>query len=179
MLPIFHRTYAALHRWAESGWAGHAVGTWSAMQGSVVPGPSEALLAPLSIADPRRAYTLALWATAGAFVGGCLAYLVGATAFDTVGTSILGWVGVSPATVEARRGDFERHGWLLVALSTVTPLPTKIVCLAAGAFGVPLGAFCVALLFGRGARFAVVATLCRIAGARLAEKEALAVAEAE
>src|SRR4051812_47661341 len=99
MLPIFHRTYAALHRWAESGWAGHAVATWSVMQGSVVPGPSEALLAPLAIADPPRAYGLALWATAGAFVGGCVAYAVGSTAFDTLGASILEWVGVSQAAV--------------------------------------------------------------------------------
>ena len=179
MLSIFHRAYTSLHRWAESGWAGSAVGTWSVLQGSVVPGPSDALLAPLSIADPPRAYRLALWATAGAFVGGCVAYAVGATAFDTLGVQMLHWVGVSPATVEARRGDFERHGWAFVALSTVTPLPTKIVCLAAGAFGVPAWAFGTALLLGRGARFAVIAAICRVAGARIAEKEALAAADAE
>jgi membrane protein YqaA with SNARE-associated domain len=106
----------------------------------------------------------------GAFVGGCIAYAVGATAFDTLGARMLGWVGVAPDAVETRRDDFERHGWAVVALSTVTPLPTKIVCLAAGAFGVPLWAFGAALLLGRGARFAVVAAFCRVAGARLAKE---------
>lgn len=174
MLPLFHRAHAALHRWAESGWAGHAVGTWSVLQGSVVPGPSDALLAPLSIADPPRAYRLAAWATAGAFLGGIIAYAIGATAFDTIGARMLDWMGMAPGAVEARRSAFERHGWALVALSTITPLPTKIVCLAAGAFGVPEWAFGASLLFGRGARFAVVAALCRVAGARIAAKEALA-----
>lgn len=172
MLSIFRRAHGALHRWAESGWAGHAVGSWSVLQSSVVPGPSDALLAPLSIADPPRAYRLALWATAGAAVGGCIAYAIGATAFDTLGMRLLGWVGVTPEAVEARRGTFERHGWAVVALSTVTPLPTKIVCLAAGAFGVPLWSFGAALLLGRGARFALVAALCRAAGARITDREA-------
>lgn len=179
MSRLFHRVYASLHRWAESGWAGSAVGTWSVLQGSVVPGPSEALLGPLALADPPRAYRLAAWATAGAFVGGCIAYGIGSSAFDSLGVSILHFVGVSPAAVEARRGEFERHGWAFVALSTVSPLPTKIVCLAAGAFGVPVWSFAAALLVGRGVRFAVVATLCRVAGARIAEKEALAAAQAE
>src|SRR5688500_8771980 len=60
--------YAALHRWGESGWAGSAVGGWGVLQGSVVPGPSDAVLIPLGLADPRRALTLAAWATAGATV---------------------------------------------------------------------------------------------------------------
>jgi len=172
MLPVFRRVYGALHRWAESGWSGHAVATWSLFQGSLVPGPSDVLLAPLAIADPPRAYRLAAWATAGAFVGGCIAYVIGAAAFDTLGVQLLDLVGVSPATVEARRGAFERHGWALVALSTVTPLPTKIVCLGAGAFGVPPLAFAIALALGRGARFMVVAAMCRVAGARIAAEAA-------
>ena len=172
MRPVFRRAFGVLHRWAESGWAGHAVATWSLLQGSLVPGPSDALLAPLSIADPPRAYRLALWATAGALVGGCIAYAIGATAFDTLGVRILDWVGVSRAAVESRRDTFERHGWALVALSTITPLPTKIVCLGAGAFGVPPAAFAVALAVGRGARFMVIAALCRAAGARIAAEAA-------
>ena len=179
MLPVFRRTFAALHRWAESGWSGHAVGTWSFLQGSVVPGPSDALLAPLAIADPPRAYRLAVWATVGAVLGGCAAYLIGAMAFDSLGLRILDWMGVTRAAVEARRGTFERHGWSLVALSAISPLPTKIVCLAAGAFGVPVWAFGAALFVGRGARFGVVAALCRAAGARIEDEVEAEVAKEE
>ena len=173
------RAYARLHRWAEAGWAGPAVGTWNLMQGSVVPGPTDALLAPLAVADPPRAFPLALWATAGAVIGGSIAYVIGVTAFDSVGVRVLDWVGVSRATVEARRAMFVDHGWWVIALSSLTPMPSKIVCLAAGAFGVPPLLFATALLVGRGARFAVVAALCALVGRRIARDAARAAETAD
>ena len=155
---------AALHRWAESGWAGPAVGSWAFLQGSVVPGPSEALLVPMGLADPPRVLPLAAWASVGSTVGGVLAYVLGATALDSVAVPIAGWFGMSGADFEARRALFEQRGWLVVLLSTVSPLPTKFVCMAAGAFGVPPFAFTAALGAGRSARFAAVALLIRFAG---------------
>lgn len=157
--------YAALHRWGESGWAGSAVGGWGVLQGSVVPGPSDAVLIPLGLADPRRALTLAAWATAGATIGGLIAYAIGAQLLSGVDNSIVAWLGISPESWESRRAQFESRGWILVALSTISPLSTKVVCFGAGAFGVPAGEFFLALLFGRGARFLVVGLMLRYAGA--------------
>ena len=156
--------YAALHRWGESGWAGSAVGGWGVLQGSVVPGPSDAVLIPLGLADPRRALTLAAWATAGATVGGLIAYAIGAQLLSGVDNSIVSWLGISPESWESRRAQFEDRGWILVALSTISPLSTKVVCFGAGAFGVPAGEFFLALLVGRGARFLAVGLMLRFAG---------------
>ena len=86
---MLRRVIAALHRWAESGWAGTATATWEILQSSVVPGPSGAVFAPLAIADPERAPRLAVWATAGAIIGGCIAYLIGAQAFEGLGRSLI------------------------------------------------------------------------------------------
>ena len=172
MLPIFRRTLARLHEWAEAGWSGVAVGTWNFLQGALLPGPVDALLAPLAVADPPRAFTLATWATAGAVLGGCVSYTIGATAFDSVGVWVLEVMRVERATVEARRALFAQYGWQAVAFSAVTPLPTKIVCLAAGAFGLPPWVFALALLAGRATRFGVVATVCRAVGRRLERKAA-------
>ena len=171
-LSALKRVYVALHRWAEAGWAGPAVGTWNLLQGAAVPGPTDGLLAPLAVADPPRAFFLAAWATGGAVVGGLVAFVIGVTAFDTVGVRVLDWVGVSRTAVEARRALFVDHGWWVVALSAVTPLPNKIVCLAAGAFGVPPIPFVTALLVGRGSRFTVIAAVCAAIGRRLARKAA-------
>jgi membrane protein YqaA with SNARE-associated domain len=158
------RLLAVFHRWAESGWAGSAVGAWAFLQGSVVPGPSDALLLPLGIADTRRVFHLALWATAGATLGGLIAYAIGALAFEEVGRPLLGLVGVSPRTLERSRALFERRGWMIVAASAISPLSTKVVCIAAGSFGVPPWHFAGGLLLGRAARFFGVATLVRFAG---------------
>jgi membrane protein YqaA with SNARE-associated domain len=131
-----------------------------------VPGPSDVVLVPLGLADPRRAFALAAAATLGATVGGLVAYFIGAELFDTVGQWVLTRFGVSNEVWEARRALFEERGWMIVILSTMSPLSTKFVCIAAGAFGVPLGEFALALLVGRATRFTAIAAIVRFAGER-------------
>jgi membrane protein YqaA with SNARE-associated domain len=167
---MLQRLVAALHRWAESGWAGAATATWELLQSSVVPGPSGVVFAPLSVADPPRAPRLALWGIAGAVVGGCIAYLIGAHAFDSVGRTMFSALGVSDARVAASEAMFARHGWLLVFVSTISPLSTKLTCIAAGAVGLPIAQFLPALIVGRALRFGVLVVLLRFAGERLLER---------
>ena len=159
--------YATLHRWGESGWSRSAVGGWGVLQGSVVPGPSEALFLPLGLADPPRALALAAWATVGATLGGLIAYLIGAELFDTVGVWLLDLFRVSNQRWEWSRTLFDQHAWVIVVLSTLTPISTKGVSIAAGAFGVPLGEFAAALFAGRALRFMAIGLVVRFAGVRL------------
>lgn len=158
---------ARLHRWAESGSAGGAVCTWSCLQGSVVPGPSEALFLPLGLADPRRALRLAFWAAVGAIAGGLIAYAIGRYAFEGVGRPLLSLFGIGPARWHSLEGLFHRRGAMLVLLSTVSPLSTKLVCIGAGAFGVPFPGYLAALALGRVGRFSVLGLVVRFAGHRL------------
>ncbi|MGZ8375758.1 MAG: YqaA family protein [Gemmatirosa sp.] len=158
---------ARLHRWAESGHAGSAVCTWNALQGSVVPGPSEALLLPLGVADPRRAPHLALMAAIGSTAGGLIAYAIGVYAFESIGWPLVSFFGMSAERWASLEGLFLRRGALLVLLSTMSPLSTKLVCIGGGAFGVPFLPFLGALAAGRAARFAIIGLVLRFAGDRL------------
>lgn len=164
---LVYRLLARCHDWAESGWGGPAVGGWGLLQGSVMPGPSDAVLIPLGISDPSRVFRLAAWATLGATLGGLIAYFIGAAAFEQLGLPLLELVGVSPARLAASRDTFARHGWQLVLLSAVSPLSTKAICVAAGAFGVPAWQFAPALAAGRALRFFGIALLVRMAGPRV------------
>lgn len=164
------RLIAALHRWAESGWAVTATATWELLQSSVVPGPSGAVFAPLAVSDPPRAPRLAAWGAIGAIAGGCIAYLIGAQAFEGLGRTLLSMFGVSAARITASEAMFDRHGWLLVFVSTISPLSTKLTCIAAGAFGLPFVQFVPALVIGRVIRFAALTVLLRFAGERLARR---------
>ena len=121
----------------------------------------------------RGTTRLAVWAFAGAVAGGCIAYLIGAHAFDTVGRPLLTALDVGDARVAASEAAFGRHGLLLVFVSTVSPLSTKLTCVAAGAFGLPFAQFFLALLIGRAIRFAVLTLLLRYAGERLVKRLAL------
>jgi membrane protein YqaA with SNARE-associated domain len=166
----FARLILILHRWAESGWAGSAVGAWGVLQGSVVPGPSDALFVPLGLADPPRVWRLTPWAIGGAVLGGLIAYEIGARALEQVGLPLFRLIGAGPAELIAIERQFAARGWLFVILSTVTPISTKLMCIAAGAFGVPLGEFALALTAGRTLRFLVMGALVIYAGERLTRR---------
>jgi len=158
---------ARLHRWAESGSAGSAVCTWNCLQGAVVPGPSEALFLPLGLADPRRALRLALWAAVGAIAGGLISYAIGRYAFDAVGRPLISLLGIGPDRWHSLEGLFHRRGAMLVLLSTISPLSTKLISIGAGAFGVPFPAYVLSLAIGRVGRFGVLGLIVRFAGDRL------------
>jgi membrane protein YqaA with SNARE-associated domain len=161
------RLLARLHRLAEAGWAATAVGAWAFLQASVIPGPVDAVLVPLGLADPRRAWRFAWSALAGGTLGGIVAYSIGTLAFESVGRAILGWLGVAPPEVEQFRALFSEKGLWLVLVSTLTPLPSKLVAIAAGAFGVPVLPFIATIILGRGIRFGVVAAVVRYFGDRV------------
>jgi membrane protein YqaA with SNARE-associated domain len=162
------RILAKLHQWAESGWAGPATAGWTYAQGAALPGPADALLVPFGLADPRRVYRLALWALAGSTLGGITAYLAGAFAFQEVVAPVLGVVGIDPRELASFQTLFARHGWMLVVVSSVSPFPSKLVSVSAGAFGIPFPIFALALGLGRAARFFTIAVLIHLAGERIA-----------
>ena len=160
------RVIATLHRWAESGWAGPAVASWNTLQGSIVPGPADALLVPLGLADPRRVWRLVSWAILGSVLGGIIAFGIGRFAFDEIGAPVFRLLGIGEEDMAVLDSRFQRYGWLFVIVSTLTPISTKVICIAAGAFGVPLPHFTLALIAGRGTRFLVIAAAIRFAGER-------------
>ena len=161
------RILAVLHRWAESGWAGPATAGWTFAQGSVVPGPADALLVPFGLADPRRVYRLAGWALAGSTLGGITAYAAGAFAFPEVVAPLLGFFGIDPRELATVRAWLVRYGWLFVVGSSISPVPSKLVSVSAGAFGIPFPIFALALAAGRAARFFTIAVLIHLAGERI------------
>jgi membrane protein YqaA with SNARE-associated domain len=161
------RALAQLHRLAEAGWAATAVGAWAFLQASVVPGPVDAVIVPLGLADPQRVWRFAWSALVGSTLGTLVAYTIGTLAFESVGSSSLGWLGVAGPEIVQFRTMFKEKGLWLVLLSTVTPLSGKLVAIAAGAFGIPVLPFLAITLIGRGIRYGVVAAVVRYFGDRV------------
>ena len=133
-----------------------------------MPGPADALLVPFGLADPRRVYRLALWALAGSTLGGIVAYTAGAYAFQEVVAPILAFFGIDAQELASIRAFIVRYGWLAVVGSSISPFPSKLVSVTAGAFGIPFPVFALALGAGRAARFFTVAVLIHLAGDRIA-----------
>ncbi|MHB1071600.1 MAG: YqaA family protein [Gemmatimonadaceae bacterium] len=161
------RAYAWLHRLGERGWATTAIGTWAFLQGAVVPGPVDGLIIPFGLADPPKVWRFAWAAVLGSVLGTLVSYGIGVFAFDSVGHVVLGWAGVSDAALTRMRGAFREKGWILVLVSTWTPVSTKLTAISAGAFGVPAWQFVLAIFVGRTVRFVTVAVVVRYFGDRV------------
>lgn len=154
-------TWAAVERLAHARGAVPVTFAWNLGQGSVVPGPSELLVIPMVLAYPPRAWRIAAAATAGSVLGGCIAWWLGATAFETIGRPLLAHLGVSDATLARSMTLLSQYGALFVLGSTLTPLSAKAVSIGAGAAGMPLPLFALALAAGRALRFSVDVVLLR------------------
>ncbi len=165
---VLLRLIATLYRWGESGRAPLATFTWGVLNGSVVPGPSDTVLAPLGLADPRRAFELAWWSVAGSVIGGVIAYAIGAVFLD-VGLRLLGLLGITHAQFEGLRGLFAERGWMVVVIGALPMGSPKLVSIAAGAFRLPFWEFILALAAVRVVRYMVVAVLLRFAGTQLVQ----------
>jgi membrane protein YqaA with SNARE-associated domain len=161
------RIMNVLYRWAESGWARTAVMGWGIVQGAVVPGPADGLVIPLTIADPRRAYKLAIVAAIGSIIGGIGAWYIGSHLFAEVGGTVLAWVGMTEPRLELTRSLVERYGWMIIAFSAIAPISTKTVCISAGVLAMPLPEFVMGIAIGRVTRFFAIATILKFAGERL------------
>ena len=173
------RLNVRMHAWAESGWATAAIGVWALLQASVVPGPVETLFLPLALADRRRAWRFAAAAIVGSSLGALLAFAIGRFAFDSIGVPMLSLLGFDSSDVTHSRTMFAEHGWMVVAVSTVTPISLKLSSIAAGAFGVPLSHFAVIVVVGRCVRFIATAAIVYYAGERWEHRRASGVGSRE
>ncbi len=153
--------WAAVERFAHARGAVPVTLAWNLSQGSVVPGPSELLMVPLSIAEPRRTIPLAVAAWLGSVLGGFLAYWLGAAAFEPVGRPLLAFLGVGDVGIAKAAALMAKYGWLMIVGSTLTPLSTKALTITAGATGMAFPMFAMALTAGRTLRYALIVLLLR------------------
>lgn len=164
------RVHATLRRWADAGWSGSVVFGWGLLQGCIFPGFADLFFLPLAIAQPSRAYRLALIASAGTIIGSILLYVVGAQALEWLQGPVAGVVGMSPEKFAETRATLGRWGAWAIFASTMSPLSTKLTSIASGAVGVPFAAFVTALTAGRLTRTLFFAYLVRHGGATAVER---------
>lgn len=136
----------------------------SFVESSFFPIPPDALLAPMCLARPDRAWRYALICTVASVLGALLGYAIGFFLFETVGKAILDFYGAGDE-FETFKQSFNEQGWVIVLLAGFTPLPFKVITIAAGTTHMSLLVLVVASIIARGARFYLVAGLLRAFGA--------------
>ena len=143
--------------------AGHRHALWALFFVAVIESsffivPPDVLLIPMVLAARNRAWLIAGVCTAGSVLGGVLGYGIGMFAFDTLGRPILEMYH-AVAKFEEMRGLYNEHGALIVFSAGFSPIPYKVFTIASGVADMNIVTFTLASIFGRGARFFLVAAL--------------------
>ena len=127
-------------------------------EASFFPIPPDVLLAPMCLAHPPQAFRYAFICTAASVLGALLGYAIGYFLFEAIGQPILEFYGAG-AKFDSFAADFNAYGWVIVFLAGFTPLPFKVITIAAGATAMPLHILLLASILSRSARFFLVAAL--------------------
>jgi len=143
--------------------AGKPFATWamgfvSFVESSFFPIPPDAMLIPMCLARPDRAYYLATVCTLASVAGGILGYAIGYFLYDTLGLWLMQLYGYG-AKVEAFREAYREWGAWIILLKGMTPIPYKIVTIASGFTAYPIVPFILLSVVARGMRFYLVAFL--------------------
>ncbi|QDM40906.1 MULTISPECIES: YqaA family protein [Bacteria] len=158
----------SLYNWTmEKAAHRHAV-WWLAMfafvEASFFPIPPHPLLGLMCLAEPKKALRFAGVATIASVLGGLLGYAIGWGLYDTLGTQILDWLGLTESFPVAVCYLNEYGFWLFVAKGA-TPIPFKLLTITAGFMGMHLALFLAASLVSRAISFMIVGVLFRFFGA--------------
>jgi len=137
-----------------------ALGAVSFAESSFFPIPPDAMIIPMVLARPDRAWAIALVATVASVLGGIAGYAIGYYLLATIGQTIIATYGYEAEFANFRQAYNEWGLWIIL-IKGLTPIPYKLVTIASGAAGFDFPVFVLASIATRGLRFFAVAALLR------------------
>ncbi|MFA7351003.1 MAG: YqaA family protein [Methylotenera sp.] len=164
-MKIFSLMYQRAMVWARLPNAPWYLSALSFAESSFFPIPPDVMLAPMSLANPARAWRFALITTVASVLGGLLGYFIGVSLFDVIEPHLRAshyWEAYQTAVIW-----FEQWGFWAIFVAGFSPIPYKVFTIAAGSLSMALLPFTIASAIGRGMRFFMVAGLMKWGGAKM------------
>ncbi|MCZ7593799.1 MAG: DedA family protein [Hyphomicrobium sp.] len=162
------KLYNWMMRTASSKGAPWALGTVSFIESSFFPIPPDVMLIPMVLSDRQKAWWYATIATVTSVIGGLLGYAIGYFAYEAVGKPILEFYGREHA-LDSFIQFVHEYGVPAIIIKGATPIPFKVVTIAAGVAKMDLLAFVGASIVARAMRFYLVAGLLYFFGQPIRE----------
>jgi membrane protein YqaA with SNARE-associated domain len=135
-----------------------ALGIVSFIESSFFPIPPDVMLIPMVLSRREKAWWYATIATVTSVLGGLLGYAIGYFAYQAIGLPILEFYGKAHA-LDSFIAFVQTYGVPAVIIKGMTPIPYKVVTIAAGVANMDLLAFIGASIIARSMRFFLVAGL--------------------
>lgn len=155
---MLRRLYDGTLALAQSKHALWVLALVSFFEASVFPIPPDALMIPMVLATPKRAWLIAGITTVCSVLGGALGYAFGAFLYEELGIRILEAYGKTDAFNQFS-DVYNEYGPLVLLVSGLTPFPFKATTILSGATSLNFVTFMVFNLIARGLRFYIVAAL--------------------
>ena len=162
---MFSKLYSTALQWARHRHAASYLVGLSFAESSFFPIPPDVMLAPMAMAQPKKAFWFAFITTLASVIGGLFGYFIGYFAFDAI-TPWLHKLGYWEKYLQAKSW-FDEWGFWAVFLAGFSPIPYKVFTVTAGALSMALLPFTTASFIGRGSRFFMVAFLLAWGGEKL------------
>lgn len=165
----FRRLYNWTIHWAGTRKAPWALFILSFAESSFFPIPPDVLLIPMVAAKRERWFKTALICTAGSVTGAILGFLIGYLFYETIGKPIVDFYALHEQMKQIGELYTNNAFWTVIT-AAFTPIPYKVITIAAGLFKLNIAVLLIASLIGRASRFFLVAGLIRIFGKAITEK---------
>jgi membrane protein YqaA with SNARE-associated domain len=132
-------------------------------ESTILPIFPDAMLIPMALARRPRALMYGAICTLCSVAGGVLGYYIGYALFEAVGMRILSAYNCVDSFHHLVQ-HFHKWAFWAITLKGMTPVPYRVVAIAAGVAQVDLATFVIASVLARGMRFITISGLCWIFG---------------
>ncbi len=168
-MKIFSALYDWTLRWAEHRLAPRILALLTFAESVFFPIPPDVLLAPMVLAKPQKAWSLAALTTIASVIGGGVGYALGYFMFEPWIQPLITDLGYQ-ARFDKVMTWFAEWGVWVVFLAGFTPIPYKLFTVTAGLLQMAFLPFMIVSAIGRGMRFFLVAGLIKLGGEAMEKK---------
>ena len=168
-MKLMRRLYNWVLHWSATPYAVPALFLIAFAESSFFPVPPDVLLIAMVMSVPVSAMWYAFVCSAGSVLGGMAGYAIGWGIWEIVAGFFIGHIfsqEVFDKVVKAYQG----HAFITVLTAAFTPIPYKVITIAAGVTKISFLTLVIASLIGRSSRFFLVAGLLRYFGSAMKEK---------
>lgn len=163
---MFSQLYQRVLNWSRHQYAVYYLAAISFAESSFFPIPPDVMLAPMALANRKRAWYYGTITTVFSVLGGIFGYLIGLYAFEPIVLPVIDYFGYTEKFAHAE-GWFNKYGVWIVFVAGFSPIPYKVFTVAAGVMHMAFLPFVIASIIGRGARFYLVCALIVLGGQKL------------
>lgn len=158
------------------GWSRHRHAVWylailSFFEAIIFPIMPEVMLAPMCVAEPKRAFRFAAISLFASMLGAVVGYELGHYAYESMkpvfaAIGMLAPIESGIRTVQAKMAESPWAIFSFLVLGGFMPIPMKVFTWASGIVGVPMLQYLLSMAIGRGKRVFLLALAIRLGGAK-------------